>query len=198
MNHSASNPERSQHASTSRFVLFMMGIFISGCLVGGAITRAVSRYQWRMAMKNPENLGSRISPQLVSSVGLRAEQRDRVEYLINKRYEKMEALRAETYPLQLAEFEQLCDEIEAELDNAQRTRWANLVKTLKNDYLPPAPLVPPPTDFLFRNFDANNDGILEAAELPSRMWMRVRNADSDDDDAVSRSEFESARSSVTQ
>jgi len=110
----------------------------------------------------------------------------------------MESLRAEVYPLQVAEFDKLDKEIEAELDETQRSRWASLVKKLRSDYLPTAPIVPPTTDFLFRNFDRNNDGILEATELPPPMWMRVRNADEDADGTVSRSEFDRARKLMTQ
>lgn len=147
----------------------MIGIFACGCIVGSATTRAVSRYQWRMAMKNPESLASRISPQIVSTVGLRTDQLDRVEALINKRYDRMEALRAETYPLQIAEFDQLCSEIDKELDGTQRAKWATLVSKLRNEYLPLPPVAPPTADFIFKNFDANNDDTLESSELPPPM-----------------------------
>lgn len=187
----------SQRANSKRLVLVMIGVFACGCIVGGFATRAVSRYQWRMAMKSPENLASRISPQIVSTVGLRTEQLDRVEALISKRYDRMEALRAETYPLQLAEFDQLCSEIDQELDDTQRAKWVALVRKLKNEYLPLPPVAPPTADFIFNNFDANNDDILESSELPPPMWMRVRNADSDSDGKVTRSEFENARSRIS-
>lgn len=188
----------SQRVNSKRLVLVMIGIFACGCIVGGFATRAVSRYQWRMAMKSPESLASRISPQIVSTVGLRTEQLDRVEALISKRYDRMEALRAETYPLQLAEFDQLCNEIDKELDDTQRAKWASLVRKLKNEYLPLPPVVPPTADFIFKNFDANNDDILESSELPPPMWMRVRIADSDSDGRVTRSEFENVRSRISQ
>ena len=149
-------------------------------------------------MKHSENLASRISPQIVNTVGLRTEQLDRVEALISKRYDRMEALRAETYPLQLAEFDQLCSEIDEELDSTQRVKWAALVSKLKNEYLPLPPVAPPTADFLFKNFDANSDDILDSSELPPPMWMRVRNADSDSDGRVTRSEFEAVRSRVAQ
>ncbi|MCA9195060.1 MAG: hypothetical protein KDB03_24985 [Planctomycetales bacterium] len=148
-------------------------------------------------MKNPASLASRISPQLVSTIGLHDEQLDRVESLINMRYDRMEALRAETYPLQLAEFDQLCSEIDNELDSTQRAKWATLVSRLKNEYLPLPPVAPPTADFIFKNFDANYDDALESAELPPPMWMRVRNADSDGDSKVTRSEFESVRSYIS-
>ena len=187
----------SQRANSKRLVLMMIGVFACGCIVGGFATRAVSRYQWRMAMKSPESLASRISPQIVSTVGLRTEQLDRVEALISKRYDRMEALRAETYPLQLAEFDQLCSEIDQELDDTQRAKWVALVRKLKNEYLPLPPVAPPTADFIFKNFDANNDDILESSELPPPMWMRVRNADSDSDGKVTRSEFENVRSRIS-
>lgn len=187
----------SQRTNSKRLVLVMIGIFACGCIVGGLATRAVSRYQWRMAMKSPESLASRISPQIVSTVGLRTEQLDRVEALISKRYDRMEALRAETYPLQLAEFDQLCREIDQELDDTQRAKWVALVRKLKNEYLPLPPVAPPTADFIFKNFDANNDDILESSELPPPMWMRVRNADSDSDGKVTRSEFENVRSRIS-
>lgn len=187
----------SQRANSKRLVLVMIGVFACGCIVGGFATRAVSRYQWRMAMKSPESLASRISPQIVSTVGLRTEQLDRVEALISKRYDRMEALRAETYPLQLAEFDQLCREIDQELDDTQRAKWVALVRKLKNEYLPLPPVAPPTADFIFKNFDANNDDILESSELPPPMWMRVRNADSDSDGKVTRSEFENVRSRIS-
>ena len=120
-------------------------------------------------MKNPESLASRISPQIVSTVGLRTDQLDRVEALINKRYDRMEALRAETYPLQIAEFDQLCSEIDKELDGTQRAKWATLVSKLRNEYLPLPPVAPPTADFIFKNFDANNDDTLESSELPPPM-----------------------------
>lgn len=187
----------SQRTNSKLLVLVMVGIFACGCIVGGFATRAVSRYQWRMAMKSPESLASRISPQIVSTVGLRAEQLDRVEALISKRYDRMEALRAETYPLQLAEFDQLCSEIDQELDDTQRAKWVALVRKLKSEYLPLPPVAPPTADFIFKNFDANNDDILESSELPPPMWMRVRNADSDSDGKVTRSEFENVRSRIS-
>lgn len=187
----------SQRANSKRLVLVMIGVFACGCIVGGFATRAVTRYQWRMAMKSPESLASRISPQIVSTVGLRTEQLDRVEALISKRYDRMEALRAETYPLQLAEFDQLCREIDQELDDTQRAKWVALVRKLKNEYLPLPPVAPPTADFIFKNFDANNDDILESSELPPPMWMRVRNADSDSDGKVTRSEFENVRSRIS-
>lgn len=187
-----------QQTRTLRLAFLMLGIFSCGCLVGGVVTKELLWHQWRLAMKNPKNLATRISPQLVSSVGLRAEQRDRVEYLISRRYENMESLRAEVYPLQVAEFDKLDKEIEAELDETQRSRWASLVKKLRSDYLPTAPNVPPTTEFLFRNFDRNHDGILETTELPPPMWMRIRNADEDADGTVSRSEFDRARKLMTQ
>lgn len=196
MNHAIRTVAQTQKSAAIRFVLLMIGIFACGCIVGGAATRAVSRYQWRMAMKNPESLAARISPQLVSSVGLRSEQLGRVEYLINKRYERIEALRAETYPFQLAEFDKLCSEIEDELDGTQRTRWLRLVEKLKSDYLPVPHDAAPTADFLFTNFDANNDGILESTELPPPMWMRVQTADTDGNGTVSRSEFESVRNRI--
>lgn len=183
---------------TIRVALMMLAIFGCGCLVGSVVTRELLWNQWRSAMNDPENLVDRISPQLVNSVGLRAEQRDRVESLISKRYENMESLRAEIYPLQLAELKQLDKEIEAELDETQRGRWSTLVKKLMDNYLPAAPTVPPTSDFLFRIFDNNRDEILEQSELPPPMWMRVRNADADGNGTVSRPEFESARRLVTQ
>lgn len=196
MSHPGPGLTTSQRSNTRRLVLIMLGIFASGCIVGGVTTRAVSRYQWRMAMKNPDSLASRISPQIVSTVGLRNEQLNRVEYLINKRYERMEALRAETYPLQLAEFEKLCSEIDEELDDTQRAKWLKLVDKLKNEYLPLPPVAPPAAEFVFKNFDANDDTILDSSELPPPMWMRVRNADSNGDGKVTRAEFEAARSLV--
>jgi hypothetical protein len=198
MNHNYSASPVANRIRTFRLALMMLAIFICGCFVGGVVTRQLLWNQWQIALKNPESLAARISPQLVSSVGLRVEQRQRVEYLINKRYENMESLRAEIYPLQLAELDELDKEIEAELDGTQRSRWSNLVKKLRNDYLPTAPIAPPTTDFLFRNFDSNNDGILEAKELPPPMWMRVRNADADADGTVSRSEFDRARKLMTE
>jgi len=43
----------------------------------------------------------------------------------------------------------------------------------------------------------DNDNILESSELPLPMWMRVRNADSDSDGKVTRSEFENVRSRIS-
>ncbi|MFO0940669.1 MAG: hypothetical protein U0930_07870 [Pirellulales bacterium] len=172
--------------------------FLCGCIVGGAITRVIVRYQLQTALKTSDNLASRIAPQLVHSIGLRDEQRDRIQELLQLRYERLESLRAETYPLQLAEFDTLCSEIEAELDERQKSKWENLVAKLKQDCMPPAPISPPATDFLFSNFDSNRDGQLEQSELPGRMWFHVRNADADGDGLVSKSEFEAARSLRTQ
>ena len=196
MTHPGPRLTTSKRSNSRRLVLIMLGIFASGCIVGGVTTRAVSRYQWRMAIKNPDSLASRISPQIVSTVDLRNDQLNRVEYLINKRYARMEALRAETYPLQLAEFDQLCSEIDEELDDSQRAKWVKLVDKLKNEYLPVPPVTPPTADFIFKNFDANDDKILDSSELPPPMWMRVRNADSDGDGKVTRAEFEAARGRV--
>ena len=189
-----SNYVTSQRTNSMRLVLVMIGIFVCGCVVGGTVTRAVSRHQWRMAMRNPESLASRISPQIVDTVGLRDEQLVRIEYLINKRYDRMEAVRAEIYPLQLAEFDQLCTEIDKELDGSQRTKWAAMISKLKDEYLPLPPVAPPTADFIFMNFDANDDEVLESSELPPPMWMRVRNADLDGDSQVTRAEFEAVRS----
>lgn len=187
------NSQKTNPHIQRRLIAVMAGIFLCGCVVGGAITRVVVRYQWQTALKNTDNLASRIAPQLVQTIGLRDDQRGRIQQLIELRYKKLESLRAETYPLQLAEFDELCSEIDAELDERQKEKWTNLVTRLKQDCLPPAPVVPPTTEFLFNNFDSNRDGQLEQSELPGRMWFRVRNADSNNDGFVSKSEFESAR-----
>lgn len=196
MNHSNSNLIRFQQAIATRLILVMVGVFVCGCIVGGATSRAWTRYQWRMALKNPESLGSRISPRLVRSIGLHGDQLDRVEHLINLRYDRMEALRAETYPLQLAEFDQLCHEIDGELDETQRPKWAKLVNQLKDEYLPVPPAMPPTSDFLFSNFDRNKDDILDSLELPPPMWLKVQKADANGDSKVTRKEFEATRNRV--
>lgn len=198
MSTSVETSDKKNLYSQRRLLAVMAGIFLCGCVVGGAVTRVVVRHQWQLALRNSDNLASRIAPQLVQTIGLRENQRDRIQELIELRYKKLESLRAETYPLQLAEFDQLCSEIDAELDERQKAKWANLVARLKQDFLPPAPTTPPTTEFLFSNFDTNHDGLLEQAELPGRMWFRVRNADSNSDGVVSKLEFESARSVRTQ
>lgn len=175
-----------------RIFLAMFGIFLCGGIVGGAISRVIVRNQMLSALRNPD-VSARILPTISQSLDLTAEQEKRVEAIVVKHFAAMESLRAQTYPLQIAEFEAMFTDVDATLSESQRSKWSGLTKSMKQRYLPSAPVGPPARDFLFATFDSNHDQFLEESEVPPRMWRHVGLADIDKDGLVSRPEFETAR-----
>ena len=181
-----------------KLLLVMTGIFLCGGIVGGAVSRLIVRQQMLSIMRNPGEVPNRIVPMIVHSLDLTSEQRQQIEPLIRKHYARMEALRAQTYPQQIAEFDAMCAAISRELDDSRQKEWTALTEDMRQRYLPVAPVGPPPADFLFATFDANLDELLDESEVPPRMWHHLRNADADDDGVVSKSEFQTARNQSQQ
>ena len=181
-----------------KLLLVMTGIFLCGGIAGGAVSRLIVRQQMLSIMRNPGEVPDRIVPMIVNSLDLTSEQREQIEPLIRKHYAQLEALRAQTYPQQIAEFDAMCAAISKELDGSRQKAWTELTEDMRQRYLPVAPVGPPPTDFLFSTFDANLDESLDQSEVPPRMWHRLRNADTDNNGVVSKSEFRTARSQSQQ
>jgi hypothetical protein len=176
-----------------KLLLLLLGIFLCGGVVGGAVSRLIVRNQMLSTMRNPGEVPNRIVPMVIHSLDLTGERARQVEALIRNHYRQMEVLRAQTYPQQIAEFESMCTAINKHLDESQQHTWAELTAVMRERYLPVAPVRIPPSDFLFSTFDANHDESLDESEVPPRMWRHLRNADTDSDGVVSRPEFESAR-----
>ena len=174
-------------------ILAMLGIFVCGGIVGGAISRIIVRNQMLSALRNPGEASNRILPTIIHSLDLTAEQQKQVEAIVVRHFTSMESLRAHTYPLQLAEFEAMCADVDVTLSEPQRSKWSVLTQSMRQRYLPSAPVGPPPSDFLFATFDSNHDQFLEESEVPPRMWRRVGMADIDKDGLVSRPEYAAAR-----
>lgn len=191
-------PIRSQDAllsaPTRRWpqILMMVGIFVSGGIVGGAISRMVVREQMLSALRDPSDVPDRIIPSISRTLGLSSSQQADVDVIVRRHHAAMETLRAETYPRQMAEFQAMCSEVDVLLTADQRSKWTALTKFIRSRYLPNAPAGPPPATFLFETFDADHDHALSPSEVPPPMWDRLQAADADGNGEVTRDEFDAA------
>lgn len=52
---------------------------------------------------------------------------------------------------------------------------------------------PPSFNMLLERFDANDDGKLDEDEVPPPVWLRLSQADANNDGVVTRAEFETYR-----
>lgn len=171
-----------------RFVMLGL-IFFCGSVVGVAIGGYWMRERMIKVMQHPEQVPNRILPRIRAELALSDDQAQHVEAVVRKRHAAMEALRAESYPRQLAEFKAMQSEIADLLSPEQRRQWATLCENIEKRYLPASPTGPPPADLIFDRFDANNDGALKDDEVPLGMWRRLRMADQNGDGKVTRDEY---------
>lgn len=178
-----------------RFVMLGL-IFFCGSVVGAVIGGFWMRERMIAMMQHPEQVPNRILPRIRAELALSDDQAQQVEAVVRKRHAVMEALRAESYPRQLAEFKAMQSEIAELLSPEQRRRWATLCETVEQRYLPARPAGPPPADLIFDHFDANNDGALKDDEVPTGMWRRLRMADQNGDGTVTREEYLKAQPSA--
>lgn len=180
-----------QPARTRRWIriLMILCVFLGGGIVGAASGGLMVRNRMISMIRHPELVTDRIMPRVRSEIGLTPDQAAVVEEIVRHRHAAMESLRAETYPRQVAEFQAMRAEVAATLDPGQRERWFDLCSSVETRYLPSAPMGPPPADLLFRNFDANHDGILIEDEVPKGMWWRLKNADADGNGGVTADEY---------
>lgn len=177
-------------------LLFLMLIFLSGSIVGAICGGYWMREHMVTMMQHPEKVPDRILPRIRSELALSDDQAQKVEAVVRRRHAAMEALRAECYPRQLAEFKAMQSEIAELLLPEQRRQWVTLCETVERRYLPVRPIVPPPAEVIFFRFDANNDGALTDDETPAGMWRHLQVADQDADGKVTREEYLQARKKV--
>lgn len=171
--------------------------FLGGGVVGAVGGAVWTRETMLAAMRTPEALPDRILPRLRADLGLTPDQAARVEEIVRRRHAALEAVRAEAYPRQVAEFQAMRAEVDAVLTPDQRARWAAVGAGVEQRYLPARPPGPPQADALFLRFDADGDGALTEREVPPAVWHRLRAADRDGDGRVTLREYREARAEVT-
>ena len=174
-------------------LLMLLFIFVSGGAFGAAGGGLWMRERMLAMLQHPDKLPDRIMPRIRVDLALSDEQVRDVDAIVRRHFAVMEAIRAESYPKQLAEFKAMRDEIAGLLSQNQRERWSSLCDSVEQRYLPVRPAGPPPADFIFDRFDVDKDGALSESEVPPGMWWRLRMADLDSDGRVTRDEYARAQ-----
>ena len=170
-------------------ILVLLCIFVSGGIVGAVGGSMWTRNRILDMLLHSAKIPDRILPRIKSALQLTDEQARRVEDIVRRRHSLMEALRADAYPKQMAEFSSMRKEVDEVLTSEQRRKWSALCDTIERRFLPAQPVGPPPANMIFYQFDADNDGALAQEEVPPRMWLRLQQADQDADGYVTREEY---------
>ena len=123
--------------------LLMAVIFMSGAIVGGVVSRIVTREQLLYMLKHPEHVPDQILPRLRSSLHLTDQQSRRMEEIVRRRLSAMESIRDQTHPAVLAEFHAMQSEVAELLLPDQRQRWTILSDSAEQRYLPSPPATKP-------------------------------------------------------
>ena len=100
----------------------ILGIFVSGGIVGGAISRILEREQMLSALRDPSDVPDRIIPSISRTVGLSTLQQADVDAIVCHHPTAMEVLRAETFPRETAEFHAICPKVDGLLTADQRSK----------------------------------------------------------------------------
>lgn len=172
--------------------LMSLFVFTCGGVVGAAGGGLWMRSRMIQLIQHPDQLASHVLLRIDNELALTDDQRGKVESILQRRFSAMEALRAESYPRQLAEFRRIQSDVSEFLKPDQKTKWDSLSQTIEQRFLPKQPYGPPPADGIFYRFDSDHDDSLSEDEVPIRMWQRLRNADLNGDGKVAREEYSSA------
>lgn len=178
-----------------RTILIMAAIFVCGFVSGGAVSRVIVRQQILQALRNTDDPSNRIADLICSRLSLNSDQRSLVEPIVRERYRKMNAIRSQMVPMQVAEFEAMCLEVSGVLDQEHQAAIQTLASDLKSHYLPTVGA--PPAELLFSRFDQNRDLVLTESEVPSGVWRRLKLVDSNDDAEVTVDEFQTVCQRLT-
>ncbi len=168
----------------------MLGIvFFGGSIVGGVGGALWMRSQMIQLMKHPHLIPEKLLAKLRSDLSLDVGQASKIEGILQRHYESLESLRAESYPKQLDIFKAMDAEVALILKPGQRETWSAMLKSTEQHYLPEKPIAMPSADRVFSRFDSNKDGFLTQSEVPPGVWQKIQEADKDGDNKVSTKEY---------
>ncbi len=120
-----------------------LAILLCGILIGAGGTVICVRKILVYAIHHPEEAPARLTARLRKKLHLSDDQAARVKAILSERQEAIQAIRRETQPKVMKEFEQAKEEIAATLTPDQARSWRSLFAQLQRRWIPVLPPPPP-------------------------------------------------------
>jgi len=118
-------------------------IFFGGMVCGAGLTVIVAVRNFHHTIHHPEEVPARLTRYLTRRLDLTSDQAEKVESLIARRQEDLQAIRREAQPRVAAELAALREEIGQVLTPDQREKWDDIFDEAIDRWMPPPP--PPPS-----------------------------------------------------
>lgn len=116
------------------FIGLLAAVFLSGGVVGGGVGMLVTQEQFSDCLRHPERMPERMMNMFRSELSLTEDQSKKVDEIVRRHHEQIEAIRAEVHPRFSAEFSALHEEVKAVLTEPQRTKWEELRERFRKDF----------------------------------------------------------------
>lgn len=119
------------------FLGLLAAVFISGGVVGGGAGMLFMQQKYGDCFRHPERMPDRLLNLFRSELDLDDEQAKKVDEIVRRHHEQIEAIRAEVHPRMSAEFSAIHNEVSAVLTDDQRVRWDELRERFRKNFPPP-------------------------------------------------------------
>jgi hypothetical protein len=118
-------------------------IFISGAVIGSALTVHVGHRLMFEALGHPDRMAERFTKRLRRELNLSDVQTGQVRRILNKHAEEVSRIMEETRPRMEEQFEMMHAEVSTVLDEDQKIKWDEHYEKMKQRFdrhVPPPPL----------------------------------------------------------
>lgn len=120
------------------FVGLLAAVFLSGGIAGAGIGWMIAQRQFLDDLRHPGRLPDRMTRMVRNELGLSEEQSKKVDEIMHKHHEVIEAIRAETRPRMVAEFNAIGNEVAQVLTEEQKVKWQAMRERFGKDSSGPA------------------------------------------------------------
>ena len=121
-----------------RSILLAAVIFVSGAVVGAAVTIAVVRHRAQTALRHPEQVPAQLAARIGKRLRLDAGQEAAVSRVLAEHQTALAGLRRRDTPQVAAELDQVRREVAAVLTPEQAARWNRWFEQRRERWLPGA------------------------------------------------------------
>jgi hypothetical protein len=119
------------------FLGLLAAVFVSGGIVGGGAGMLFMQQKFGDCFRHPEKMPARLMTIFRSELDLTDQQAMKVDEIVRRHHERIEAIRAEVHPRMASEFNAIHSEVSAILNDDQRTRWDELRERFRKTFPPP-------------------------------------------------------------